>query len=269
PITPCLVAAGLWPSTPVHLVLAFTIKLLAFYLQLFADCMAPNEAFCETLQQFHAVRGVFHCNDKGRPIEDPFCHAWAVATQWYQLGMIMITSHLECALHEAWCLLIPDLLSLQVSEYIHQPTSDSTLCPTCFGGEEWGSNMKIFPDILVQLDGNFHHRCNLSGGTGPSFYSPLLFLDDMYVSKVGCEMEAMQMATQPNAVQKATTLVEEVVAACWDSFKAAQEKDSQGVPGFHDEKGLVVCSCMHDVPLLICNITTPGEHQMYVIALIC
>ncbi|EJT96466.1 hypothetical protein DACRYDRAFT_60406, partial [Dacryopinax primogenitus] len=57
--------------------------------------------------------------------------------------------------------------------------------------------------------------------------------------------------------------------ACKDSFKATQKKESSNTPGYHNEKGLVACLCVHNIPLLICNITTPGEWQMYAIALIC
>ncbi|KZT58771.1 hypothetical protein CALCODRAFT_431953, partial [Calocera cornea HHB12733] len=142
------------------------------------------------------------------------------------------------------------------------------LCPACFASLEWGRDVRRFPDVLIQLDGNFHHRRNTNGGQGPRFYEPQLFLDDAWVASVGSRMEDLRAMHRAGPVRPHSTLPDEVVTACKESFKAAQEKDSHGVPGFHDEKGLVVGSCVHDIPLVVCNITTPGERQMYAIAII-
>ncbi|KZT55439.1 hypothetical protein CALCODRAFT_406724, partial [Calocera cornea HHB12733] len=142
------------------------------------------------------------------------------------------------------------------------------LCPACFASLEWGRDVHGFPDVLIQLDGNFHHRRNTNGGKGPQFYELHLFLDDAWVTSVGREMDELRATHQAGHMRPHLTLPEEVVAACKESFKAAQEKESHGVPGFHDEKGLVVGSCVHDIPLAVCNITTPGERQMYAVAII-
>ncbi|KZT55463.1 hypothetical protein CALCODRAFT_437199 [Calocera cornea HHB12733] len=142
------------------------------------------------------------------------------------------------------------------------------LCPACFASSEWGRDVQKFPDVIIQLDGNFHHRRNTNGGKGPVFYQPQLFLDDDFVTSVGKQMEDQRAHHHDGHTRPHFALPDEVVAACKESFKVAQEKDTHGIPGFHDEKGLVVGSCVHDSPLVVCNITTPGERQMYAVAII-
>ncbi|KZO94172.1 hypothetical protein CALVIDRAFT_465531, partial [Calocera viscosa TUFC12733] len=269
-----LVASGYWPSTPVRPTFAFSLDLLDFYLQLFADCAAPSEAFCETLRQFHGAKEVYHCNDKGHPIEDPFRRPWTSAVQWYEIAKSSMQAAIEKTIYQERCRLLPalpdstDPSGLEVLRQGRASMRLRQLCPACFASSEWGRDVRTFPDVIIQLDGNFHHRRNTSGGQSPVFYEPELFLDDAFVASIGKRMEDQRAAHRGGQPSPQFALPEEVVAACKESFKVAHEKDSHGMPGFHDEKGLVVGSCVHDIPLVVCNITTPGERQMYAIAII-
>jgi Kyakuja-Dileera-Zisupton transposase len=59
------------------------------------------------------------------------------------------------------------------------------------------------------------------------------------------------------------------VDACATSHKAATERQDAGnVDDTYRSKGLMACSCRHDIPLFLCDIRTPGEQQHFAIALI-
>ncbi|KZT61192.1 hypothetical protein CALCODRAFT_553307 [Calocera cornea HHB12733] len=242
PIGPRLVTCGYWPSTPVRPAFAFDLDLLDFYLQLFADCASPSEAFCETLKQYHGAREVYHTNDKGHPVDDPFRRPWASAVQWYQVAKSSLHTVIEHRIYGERRRLIPCLPDSAEHGYLRKPvdvpvvpaeSSEATIPSALQKGRAMGSR-------CAMLDGNFHHRRNTNGGKGPQFYEPELFLDDAWVASVGRRMEELRATRRTGPVRPHFTLPEEVVTACKESFKAAQEKDSHGMPGFHDEKGLVM-----------------------------
>jgi hypothetical protein len=59
-----------------------------------------------------------------------------------------------------------------------------------------------------------------------------------------------------------------VLDACSESFKAADEKRAKASSKYFTDTGLMAMLCRHDHVLWLVNMTTPGEHQYYAIALI-
>ncbi|KAF8586760.1 hypothetical protein K439DRAFT_1258017, partial [Ramaria rubella] len=55
---------------------------------------------------------------------------------------------------------------------------------------------------------------------------------------------------------------------CEKSHHAARNRDNESTKGLFASKDLMVMVCHHDIPLFLCDITTPGEQQFYAIALI-
>jgi Kyakuja-Dileera-Zisupton transposase len=55
---------------------------------------------------------------------------------------------------------------------------------------------------------------------------------------------------------------------CEQAHHAARDRGDQTTEGLYASKGLMAMVCRHDIPLFICDITTPGEQQFYSIALI-
>ncbi|KIJ55038.1 hypothetical protein M422DRAFT_153453, partial [Sphaerobolus stellatus SS14] len=56
---------------------------------------------------------------------------------------------------------------------------------------------------------------------------------------------------------------------CENAHKAARDCGDEATEGVMASKGLMAMVCRHDVPLFLCDITTPGEQRFYAIALLC
>ncbi|KAF8580050.1 hypothetical protein K439DRAFT_332817 [Ramaria rubella] len=55
---------------------------------------------------------------------------------------------------------------------------------------------------------------------------------------------------------------------CKKSHHAARNRGDEPTKGLFASKGLMAMVCRHDIPLFLCDITTPGEQQFYAIVLI-
>ncbi|KAK0559455.1 hypothetical protein OC844_004401 [Tilletia horrida] len=60
----------------------------------------------------------------------------------------------------------------------------------------------------------------------------------------------------------------DTINACTANVKAADELAAKGAYGVCDITGLVGLCCRHDIPLIFCDITSPGERHCYAIALL-
>jgi hypothetical protein len=157
------------------------------------------------------------------------------------------------------------------------------LCPLCFGGDTFGrsftryvilflsnssSGLTVYirgGDIHVGVDGNMHHKRSAWVGSTPEFYQPLFFVNKAFVDQVDAHL---QQARGRGARVVFTQLPQAIVDACNDSYKAAHGDDIKVKSPDFAERGLFVMVCRHDIPLMLCNIDTPGEQQKYVFALI-
>ena len=120
-------------------------------------------------------------------------------------------------------------------------------------------------DIHVGVDGNMHHKRSALVGSTPEFYRSLFFVDKAFVDLVDAHL---QKARGHRARTSATQLLQEVVDACRDSYQAARGDDIKVQSPDFAERGLFAMVCRHDIPLMLCNIDTPGEQQKYVFAFI-
>ncbi|KAF8583808.1 hypothetical protein K439DRAFT_1347653 [Ramaria rubella] len=55
---------------------------------------------------------------------------------------------------------------------------------------------------------------------------------------------------------------------CEKLHHAARNRGDESTKGLFASKGLMAMVCHHDIPLFLCDITTPSEQQFYTIALI-
>ena len=55
---------------------------------------------------------------------------------------------------------------------------------------------------------------------------------------------------------------------CERSHRAARDKGNESTSDMFASKGVMAMVCRHDIPLFLCDITTPGEQRHYAIALI-
>jgi hypothetical protein len=118
-------------------------------------------------------------------------------------------------------------------------------------------------DIHVGVDGNMHHKRSAQVGSTPDFYQPLFFVNKTFVDQVDAHLQQVQGR---GARAAPTQLPQEIVDACNDSYKAARGDDIKVKSPEFAERGLFAMVCRHDIPLMLCNIDTPGEQQKYMFA---
>ncbi|KZT50342.1 hypothetical protein CALCODRAFT_444761 [Calocera cornea HHB12733] len=139
-------------------------------------------------------------------------------------------------------------------------------CPACFAQETWGQPAVEGPDVIVCADGNRQLRRFRGGIESVPVYSPEIFMSRESVDAVGQEM-ARKRASQP-ANRMPARLSAEALDRCKKSFKVADEDAALVNEKLFDPTGVVVLLCRHDIPLLACDIMTPGEQQKYVVAML-
>ncbi|KZT51260.1 hypothetical protein CALCODRAFT_443323, partial [Calocera cornea HHB12733] len=139
-------------------------------------------------------------------------------------------------------------------------------CPACFAQEMWGRPANEGPDIIVCADGNRQLRRFRGGVDTTSVYQPEIFMTVEAVDAVGQEMSRLKNSRPAN--HAAARLSADALERCKKSFKVADEDAAIVDEHLFDPTGVVVLLCRHDIPLFACDITTPGEQQKYVIAML-
>jgi hypothetical protein len=74
--------------------------------------------------------------------------------------------------------------------------------------------------------------------------------------------------TQTDSVERGMKVPVSILEACNDSFTAANEKQQKASMKQFADTGLMALTCRHDQVLFIANMTSVGERQCYVFALI-
>ncbi|KAJ7079870.1 hypothetical protein C8R43DRAFT_910062 [Mycena crocata] len=137
----------------------------------------------------------------------------------------------------------------------HHDLSDR--CPACFGPEMWGRSFNEGGDVHCEVDATFSLPHNKEAGLGFSFSNSVIFLEKSEVDAVGRRIDSARKKARRTAIRD----------VCARSHNAAKEGGWKFSTDKFDEKGIMVCSCRHGVPLLAARIDTPGEQQKYVVAL--
>ncbi|KZT56648.1 hypothetical protein CALCODRAFT_543420 [Calocera cornea HHB12733] len=139
-------------------------------------------------------------------------------------------------------------------------------CPACFAHQTWGQPANEGPDIIVCADGNRQLRRFRGGVDTTPVYDAEIFMASEAVDAVGEAM--LRMKTGRPADHAAARLSKEALERCKKSFKVADEDAAIVNEHLFDPTGVVVLLCRHDIPLFACDITTPGEQQKYVVAML-
>lgn len=120
--------------------------------------------------------------------------------------------------------------------------------------------------MQVAGDGNFMHRHNKSAGDCPEILlDKRIVLPNPFAHSVGAAL--LDAGKRPPRQYK-SEVAEAVLKQCANSHTAGDGSREKTTGDAFDDKGLMVLVCRHDIPLYICNIDTPGEQQMYFIALL-
>ncbi|KAJ7105547.1 hypothetical protein C8R44DRAFT_834429 [Mycena epipterygia] len=137
-------------------------------------------------------------------------------------------------------------------------------CPACFGLDAWGRPLREGGDVQLGADGCFSYRHLRSAGDGPISYDPSYFVPKAEVENIRARiLQARKKRPAP-----CTPLIpQEAIDACESSWDAANEKKQKADPKRHDSSGVFIITCRHSQVLFLCDITTPGEQQQYVVSL--
>lgn len=110
------------------------------------------------------------------------------------------------------------------------------------------------------------HRHNKNAGDCPEIaLKKCIVVPTPFVKSVGGSLvEAGKQPPRPYTAEVA----EAILKQCASSHTAGDGSREKTSGDAFDDRGLMVLVCRHDIPLYVCNIDTPGEQQMYFIALL-
>ncbi|KAJ3978579.1 hypothetical protein F5890DRAFT_1422496, partial [Lentinula detonsa] len=148
-------------------------------------------------------------------------------------------------------------------------------CPLCFGGANCNS-------VVVPLDACFTQKHNAqTGGQDPPRLHPATFFipeEEVLEWKQYVESKQKTMAGgqqngegeegEEDYYEDGLQVPKSVLDGCLASFTAADEARVKGSTRFFDVTANMSLLCRHDRPLFTTNMTTAGEGQYYVLALL-
>ncbi|KAL0571576.1 hypothetical protein V5O48_010382 [Marasmius crinis-equi] len=160
-------------------------------------------------------------------------------------------------------------------------------CPTCYGGWDSSRRNELDFDAIVCLDACFTQKHNKSRARDPMKQHPdSAFLEEaeleaaeVYVetlrpsrtkSKQGSDSSdpELEREEEEDGYEGAMKVPRSALRGCNESFTAADERRQKASTQFFDCTGLMALLCRHDRVLWIANMTSAGEKQFYVIALL-
>ncbi|KIJ30560.1 hypothetical protein M422DRAFT_267904 [Sphaerobolus stellatus SS14] len=147
------------------------------------------------------------------------------------------------------------------SEYL------KSCCPACFGWKK--PVLKTSQShVLVCIDGNFTQKCLKGKYDDPMLRHPQShFIPEEELDQMEKLVEELRMKNKGKRHYK-TTVPEEVLDECEESFIAAQAKIAKASAKHYADTGLMALLCRHDRVLWVVNLTSAGEKQFYAYALI-
>ncbi|KIJ52429.1 hypothetical protein M422DRAFT_122538, partial [Sphaerobolus stellatus SS14] len=126
-------------------------------------------------------------------------------------------------------------------------------------------------DVHVAIDGNFTHQRYASVENDPEIVpcqNQAIWLTDTELEAAWLHITEAHEVHAAASHRQSTCIPEGSLDECEKSHKAARDCGDEAAEGVMASKGLMAMVCRHNVPLFICDITTPGEQQFYLIALL-
>jgi Kyakuja-Dileera-Zisupton transposase len=137
-------------------------------------------------------------------------------------------------------------------------------------------------DAIVAIDACFQQKRRRGPYDPPHHHPNSVFLDREYVKSVEAHVEGLR-ATQKKVTPQSTPRQREeeeegyekslkvptsILNECNDSFTAADEKRQKASTQFFADTAIMALLCRHDRVLWLANMTSAGEKQFYVVALL-
>ncbi|KAE8240636.1 hypothetical protein A4X13_0g7681 [Tilletia indica] len=266
-LVPTLLLAGVFPASPILPRTALDIGILRMYSKVSDWSNASAFGFSHALQE---VLEAMYYDDGLRKLLQS-------SSLWYSaLRHYAIEDEIQGA--RMWSKIRPpiaqDDLTLTFADL-------ASKCPACFYSlsDEALKNKAMshppqHPELIVAIDGNFtQRRLARIDHVNRSAIPPAAFLSTQQVKIVEEEMR------RPSAVPVTDDADDDIDNnadetqpptwhACGSNVLAADERAAKAASGPCDVTGLMGLCCRHDVPLVFCDIDTPGERHHYAIALL-
>ncbi|KAL9932899.1 hypothetical protein V8E36_008154 [Tilletia maclaganii] len=251
-----IIRAGYFPATPSRPQVAFTMPLLRWY-QTFVNStgMAAN-TFSDALQEFIQNGTSFQRVTVDFDGNDTLRKQLKGALTWFTT-LERHSEHIARTGSTSWKPIRPPLYEDDLSLTLEDLVSS---CPACFHGFTTpGSFLPGGPDgpqLIISIDGNFtQKRRRAQDDVGKQPFPPRRFLSARQVMQAQADWLAAKGKDpeQENCVAK---------------IRAIDNSAAQSVNSPFDVMGLMGACCRHDVPLVMCDIETPGERHYYATALI-
>jgi hypothetical protein len=134
----------------------------------------------------------------------------------------------------------------------------------------------------VSVDACFQQQRREGPYDPPHHHPNSVFLDSEYVKSVEAHVEGLQAAQkkstsrgrprqgeeEEDGYEKLLKVPTSILNDCNDSFTAADEKRQKASTQFFADTAIMALLCRHDRVLWLANMTSAGEKQFYVIALL-
>ncbi|KAF9061500.1 hypothetical protein BDP27DRAFT_1385337 [Rhodocollybia butyracea] len=246
-----LVRSGLFPCSPIFPMLAVDIHVLDFVCRLFLH-IAPNyTAWCSTATNFLAAQG-YHL-----PGDDPLRRRFATALQWFMFLNEMTSARINNILHGVHADLVPNL-----------SVTGTYWSPAAHCNQETPTMPEEPANIVVNVDACFTQKYSAKGGRDPPCAHPNTFFIPEEEVNAWKQHTTEDSEDQDNHLKGALRVPKSVLDGCLVSFTAADEARIKGSTQFFDIAANMTLLCRHDCSLFSVNMTTAGEGQHYVLALL-
>ncbi|KAL9937804.1 hypothetical protein V8E36_003349 [Tilletia maclaganii] len=233
-----IVKAGLFPATPSRPEVAFTMSLLRWFQALIdlsgigANNMAMAvERFIRRGISFKRSRTTYDASDAFRKQLRSAC-TWVTVIERYATAMALRREAVWTSVRST---IEQDDLHLSLDDLVNS-------CPACFQSFKQAATVRI----PGSEDGPQRAK---------QPFPPRRFLSDRQIAQAALDWEAAT-GTAPDGL------------SCIANIRAINSQGAQQSDSPYDITGVMGACCRHDIPLVFCDMRSPGERHYYAIALI-
>ncbi|KAL9932956.1 hypothetical protein V8E36_008211, partial [Tilletia maclaganii] len=249
------IRAHIFPATPLQPRVAFTIRFIRLYQSLFnvTGISATNMAL--VVQQLMRYGLTFSRQMETHTVSSTLRRQLQPALAW----LTVVDRYCDKVALEGPILVDKARPPVDTDDLHLELAHLADSCPACFQSfresTSPGSQFVEAPQVIVCVDGTFtQKRRHGRHGAGRQPFPPRRFLSRAQVEEVAVLMGRAE-GTAPD-----DTL-------CAARVRAADAEDARGGSPF-EIRGVMGLCCRHDIPLLLCDIDSPGERHYYTVALI-
>ncbi|KAL9931324.1 hypothetical protein V8E36_009834, partial [Tilletia maclaganii] len=242
----------MFPATPKQPRAAFSLPLLLWYTSLRKHTSVTAFSIAKTLDD------IFRQKDPDHYHSDHLRKQIMGSSTWYQATQQYISRD---ALHntQPWLQARP---ALPVDDLLLTKQDLADSCPACFQQFFLPKAERIppkTPQVVVSIDGNFSlKRKDRDNIDTRQALPPRRFLSKAQVDRAEVQLKAARLSARTGTDHH----------QCYAIVKAADPDAAKGALGPHDITGVMGLCCRHDVPLIFCDVDSPGERHHYAVALL-